>query len=60
MTDATDDLEDQHTERYSSYKVKNHSTLMDYFWSLNIRNGDTLTPIEILEIISDYLEEKEF
>ena len=54
MTDATDDLEDQEMYRDAEV-IKEKESLISY--CSDILNLDTLTPTQIIEIISDYLEE---
>ena len=54
MTDATDDLEDQEMYR-DAEEVKEKESLMSY--CNDILSLDMLTPTQIIEIISDYLEE---
>jgi hypothetical protein len=54
MTGGIDDLD--HLIDYHKPMKESKQTLMEYVWSLNIRNPDTMTPLEILELISEYLE----
>ena len=43
----------------TSIDKKEKETLINYVWRTNPKGVDTLTPSEILEIVSNYLELKQ-